>query len=173
MYLYRDTLIADLSLVTFANPPSRSQMKSKGIKPISLDWKAGELPEGTEMFAIGLGGTQAVQYPYMPSTLRNATMFKLSSRKCVKIFSNDANEKRSICLRGEGRSTVCGGDSGGPIVSYKRVGAEWKLFLMGIISAAEPSEDDLSCTPGARILCVQVDKFKGWIERRVGAYKRW
>lgn len=172
-----DTSEADIALVTFYDPPEPIQMKTMGIYPMRIRWHAYKLPLKQKVFAIGVGSTEVRKRAPGAATLRNATLFKHDSKRCVRHFFWASVASDAICCRGKRKKTVCRGDSGGPILWYKKTKNSARLvpYLLGIISlySRPPSHPNTDCVPSAPMMATKVDGYKAWIEERVGDYARW
>lgn len=170
----RRHLTSDVALVTLRRAPAKHTLKLYGIHPIRIDWDVSRSAPGRKMFAIGFGVTR-VQHRARPSpTLRNGTVYKLDTETCVNRWYRAADRPAVLCAQSPRTTTVCSGDSGGPMVVYKshRSGRP-RLVLMGIISAVVCRSDGKCCNPGAPVLSMNIEPYRDWIEYKVGRYRRW
>lgn len=170
----RARLTSDVALVTLKDPPKKQYLKQKGISPIHVDWKVSRSGDGRKMFAIGFGVTKAEARASPSRELRNGTIYKLNTETCVSRWYRAADRDTVLCAQSKHTTTVCSGDSGGPIVVYKtsRSGQK-RLYLLGIISAVISTDDEKCCDPGAPVLSMNIEPYKRWVERRVGNHRRW
>ena len=160
----------DLSVVTLSGV-TRINMKRLGIFPIDINFEV--LPLSTELELMGFGCHQHytdIRVRCEPSSrLRAATLFKISNQYCPADASKDPT--KSLCLDGSSRGTACAGDSGGPILRRVRThGGREDFELVGVIVRVSGST---KCQRGEKVLGVAVGRYRNWLIRRTGVYRRW
>lgn len=175
----RAHLTSDVALVTLRGLPSRNDLRALGVRPLRVDWRGARRAEvGRRLFALGFGVTRAHARHVAPSRyLRNGTVFKLSTDLCVSRWYRAADSASVLCAQSKRATTVCSGDSGGPIVAYRAPSTGSSVprpYLVAIISAVVCRNSGRCCNPGAPVLAMNIEPFREWVEERVPPHhRRW
>lgn len=101
---------------------------STTIQPACLPKNAEELPDNTELFAVGWGQTDHADSK-KPVYLKQLSTRSISNSRCLDYFNNTA-DPRILCSATDAGSTSHG-DSGGPVMGLGN-GRTWTLY--GIVS---------------------------------------
>ncbi len=170
----------DLALVELRKP-SRTAMKERGITPVNIHFKAGDLPVGTDMLVYGFGYTKFCDGDCdkcgYSDRLRMAAVTLQANEKCqgTSVYVND-DERKALCLNGD-ESTICKGDFGGPVLTYRANDqtGEPELQLVAIASTVVPAypDDGSVCYPGAPIVGMGLQRVRSWIRHKTGRFARW
>lgn len=173
----RTHLTSDIAIITLKHLPSKESLKKRGIRPLRVDWRAARSSDvGKKLFALGFGVTRTRSKASPSPILRNGTIFKLETEQCVRRWYRSADAAAILCAQSKRATTVCSGDSGGPIVAIRRSKAKPgppRAYLVAVISAVVCRNSGRCCNPGAPVLSMNIEPFKEWVEQRVGKYKRW
>ena len=168
-YHFSENINPDLSIVTLSGV-SRSEMKSKGIHPIDISFKVP--PQNTALEVMGFGCHESYDTESegcsISRVLRGATIYKQSNVYCGSYPSRDQN--KIMCLDGSISGTVCGGDSGGPILRRVSTANGDELQLVGVIVRVT---GDTKCQHNASVIGVATTRYRNWLIRRTGKYRRW
>jgi len=152
------TLQYDIAVIKLENPVQYTDH----ISPICLPKKQGEkLPdEGTTVFVTGWGGTQERK---TSETLKQANLVLVSDEACKKSVPHYFNAESMFCgVSFRGKSSVCNGDSGGPIV-FQDPANGWQWKQIGVISWGPPCIEPIGYSGYGKISAV-VDFLKQYVK---------
>lgn len=160
----------DLSIVTLSRV-SRGQLKALGINPIDINFDV--LPRQTKLQLMGFGCNREYQDPAIgceiSRDLRAATVFLDDRDYCGRSTSEDPS--KVMCMDGSVAGTACGGDSGGPIL--RRVRGRYgddSFELVGVIIQVVGKS---KCQRNSYVVGVAMNRYRNWLIRRTGLYRRW
>ncbi len=175
---HRQHLTSDLAIVTLHRKTTRNIMRSRSVRPLRMDFRAARTAAvGRKLHALGFGVTRTRKAATPSPVLRNGTVYKLATDVCVERWYRAADEAAILCMQSKRHTTVCSGDSGGPILAFRRSKTKPtdppRAYLVAIISAVVCRNSGRCCNPGAPVLSMNIEPFKDWIERQVGKYRRW
>ncbi len=160
----------DISIVTLSRV-SRQNMIDLGIRPVDINFNV--LPMHTELEIMGFG----CYYPYddpqegcaTSKKLRVATVFKTPISECGPWPSTD--EHKTLCVDGTTAGTACGGDSGGPILRrFTSDSGQPQVELVGVIVRVTGKT---KCQHQQNVIGVAMPRYRNWLIRRTGKYRRW
>lgn len=175
----RQHLTNDLAIITLHRRTTKELMKTQKIKPLRMDFRFARTANiGKKLFVLGFGVTRTQKKSAVPSPiLRNGTVYKLNTEYCVQRWYRAADESAILCAQSKRYTTVCSGDSGGPIIAFRKSTAKPleppRAYLIAIISAVVCRNSGRCCNPGAPVLSMNIEPFKDWIEQLVGFHRRW
>lgn len=153
----------DIAIVTLKLSEGE-KLKSHGIEPVHLDFKASSWYPQTlnELLIMGFGTTQAKVNAKLPLDLRLGNAITTNPEVCRDKIQISADPRDTVCFDGGlGGSITCEGDSGGPVV-YKRDG---KWVLVGIVELGQA--DPRGCNPKEVWSAVNIEGYKRWITKIV------
>ena len=160
----------DLSIVTLSGV-SRQHMMTLGIRPIDINFDV--LPMGSELEVMGFGCHNHYDDPSVgcavSQELRAATVFKKPNIQCG--FQASKDEHKIICLDGTTAGTACGGDSGGPIL--RRVWSDDGKPQIELVGVMVRVTGKTKCQHRQSIVGVAMHRYRNWLIRRTGPYRRW
>lgn len=167
----------DIAVVNIREP-DRQLWMDRSIYPVQILWDSSVLQDGTELFVLGVGGTEPGREDSYPDIVQNATFHKVDTGACSRMIFEGALEGRNLCLEGTIGQACCPGDSGGPVLLHAEddFTTNWVPHLTAIVVLREIQGRgfiERNCLPWHASMALHIGPHQGWIESVVGSEKVW